>query len=212
MNHFKQLITAAALGTVAISAQAELTANAGFASEYYYRGIFQTKSSASAGIDFEQKGFYAGAWTADVGDGLEYDVYGGYGLEVGDVSLSGGFTGYYYTGEFDDTYQELNFSASWKFLSVGYSVGEWDGFGTPADYNFLEVTVEHKGFHATYGDFGDDFSGEYIELGYGQEIGGFDFAITLILSDEDLSFETDDDGDPAKDEALTFSISKSFDL
>ena len=69
-----------------------------FASEYYYRGFFQKSSSASAGIDFEEGGFYAGAWTADVGEGLEVDGYLGYGVEMGDVSASVGFTGYYYTG------------------------------------------------------------------------------------------------------------------
>ena len=32
-------------------AQAEFSANLGFASDYYFRGIFQAQSSASGGID-----------------------------------------------------------------------------------------------------------------------------------------------------------------
>ena len=58
---------------VPVAAHADVSYNVGFASEYYYRGFFQKSSSASAGIDFEEGGFYAGAWTADVGEGLEVD-------------------------------------------------------------------------------------------------------------------------------------------
>ncbi|EAW32738.1 hypothetical protein GP2143_15821 [marine gamma proteobacterium HTCC2143] len=206
------VLAATAFAGIAAPAMADLSANVGYASEYYYRGILQKESSASAGIDFEQSGFYAGAWTADVGDGLEYDIYAGYGMEVGEVSLSAGFTGYYYTGEFDDTYEEFNFSAGWKFISVGYSVGEWDGFGEPADYDFLEVTVEHNGFYGTYGEFGDEAEGDYIELGYGAEVGGFDLGIAAIFSSEELSDQADSNGDDTESEAIIFSLSKTFDL
>ena len=51
---------------VPVAAHADVSYNVGFVSEYYYRGYFQKSSSASAGLDFEQGGFYAGAWTADV--------------------------------------------------------------------------------------------------------------------------------------------------
>ena len=82
----------------ATPALADLSANVGFASEYYYRGIKQKESSASAGLDFETGGFYVGTWAADVGDGLEVDLYGGYNLELGEFTLGAGVTGYYYTG------------------------------------------------------------------------------------------------------------------
>ena len=111
---------------IAMPAAADLSANVGFASEYYYRGIKQKESSASAGLDFEAGGFYVGTWSADVGDGLEVDVYGGYNLELGDFTLGAGVTGYYYTGEFDDTYEEVNLSAGWGPLSVGASYGTWE--------------------------------------------------------------------------------------
>ena len=75
----------AALALVAAStAQAELSANLGFASDYYFRGILQAGSSANGGLDFESGGFYAGTWAADVKDGLEVDGYFGYGGELGD--------------------------------------------------------------------------------------------------------------------------------
>lgn len=56
----------AILVTLSSQAQADWTANLGFASEYYYRGIFQESSSANGGLDFESGGIYAGTWAADV--------------------------------------------------------------------------------------------------------------------------------------------------
>ena len=219
MNTGKKLLLgsllAATATSVSMQAAADVSANVGFASEYYYRGVLQKDSSASAGLDFENGGFYLGTWAADVGDGLEVDVYGGYGIETeGGFSLGLGFTGYYYTGEFDDTYEELNFSAGFGGLSLGYSVGEYDNFDGPTlDYDFTELTYEFEnGFYGTFGSFGKDFDGEYVELGYGTEIGGFDVGIAAILSSDELSDEADSDGDPEESEAIIFTIGKSFDL
>ena len=192
-------------GMSAAPAMADLSANAGFNSEYYYRGILQKESSANGGLDFEAGGFYVGTWAADVGDGLEVDGYFGYNLELGEFTVGAGFTGYYYTGDFDDTYEEINLNAGWGFLSVGYSVGEWDGDGGQ-DYDFLEVTAEHNGFYGKYGTFGKDFDGDYFEVGYGTEVGGFDVGLAGVFSSKELS---DQDG---SSEALIFSIGKSFDL
>ena len=107
----KTLLRTGLLGTLltlSAVAQADWSANLGYASEYHYRGILQKTSSASGGVDFETGGFYAGTWAADVGDGLEVDGYFGYGADVGAVSLGIGYTGYFYTGDFDETYQEIN--------------------------------------------------------------------------------------------------------
>ena len=96
----------------------DLSANIGFNSEYLYRGIPQEKSSLFGGLDLEAGGFYLGTWGADVGDGLEIDYYGGYGFEVGDFNFGVGGTIYTYTGDFDDTYKEVNLSAGWNFLDL----------------------------------------------------------------------------------------------
>ena len=46
-------------------------------------------SSASAGVDYEEGGFYIGTWAADVGDGLEIDGHDlrGHGQAVGIVRI-----------------------------------------------------------------------------------------------------------------------------
>ena len=168
--------------------------------------MFQKSSSASAGIDFEQNGLYLGAWSADVGDGLEVDLYGGYGIETdAGFSASLGFTGYYYTGDFDDTYQEVNLGLGYGMFSLGYSSGQWDGFGAEEDYDFLEIGfATDSGLYGTYGTFGKDFDGDYFEFGYGTSISEFDVGVSYILTDE----LGDQEGGEA--EAIVFSIGKGF--
>ena len=206
------VIAASAFGATNAYAEGEVSYNIGFVSEYYFRGIKQKDSSASAGMDYENGGFYIGTWAADVGDGLEVDGYFGYGIETeGGFSASLGFTGYYYTGEFDDTYEEINLNLGYGIASLEYSVGEWDGFGDDADYDFIALTLESEsGFYGTYGSFGKDFDGDYIELGWGTTISDIDIGIAAILSSDELSDELDNDGDPEESEAIVFSISKSF--
>lgn len=189
-------------------ANAQWSANVGFASEYHYRGLLQKNSSASGGIDYEQGGFYAGTWAADVGDGLEVDGYFGYGGEVEDFGYSVGFTGYYYTGDFDDTYQEINLGGSYGLLSLDIAIGQYENFtGPTADYTYYALTFAKDGFYGTYGGFSQDFDGEYLELGYGTTVADLDVGVALILANDDLY------GTPGADEeSLIFTLGKSFDL
>jgi uncharacterized protein (TIGR02001 family) len=165
MNTFSKSTLVAALLAGSAAAHADVSANLGFASEYYYRGIFQESSSASGGVDYENNGFYVGTWAADVGDGLEVDGYFGYGTDVGEVSLSVGFTGYYYTGDFDDTYQEINLGAGFGLFSFDVAIGEYDNFDGPTlDYTYYSISAEKNGFYGKYAGFSQDFEGEYVEL------------------------------------------------
>ncbi len=206
------LLSASALMSTHVYAEGEVSYNIGFASEYYYRGVLQKDSSASAGVDYENGGFYIGTWAADVGDGLEIDGYFGYGIETeAGFSASLGFTGYYYTGEFDDTYEEINLNLGYSWVGVEYSVGEWDGFGAGADYDFLAVTIDPgNGFYGTYGTFGDELDGDYFEIGYGTTIADIDFGIAAIFSSDELSDQEDSDGNATESEALIFTIGKTF--
>jgi uncharacterized protein (TIGR02001 family) len=201
---FKTGLVGALLLTCGL-AQAEWSANLGFASEYYYRGIFQESTSANGGIDFQKGGFYAGTWAADVGDGLEVDGYFGYGTTVGEVDLSVGYTGYFYTGDFDDTYQEINLGAGFSIFSVDVAVGEYDNFDGPTlDYTYYALTAEKNGFYGKFAGFSQDLEGEYVELGYGTVVSDIDLGVSLIFSNEDLVGEDD--------EAIVFTVGKAFDL
>ncbi|NVJ59312.1 MAG: hypothetical protein HWE27_02925 [Gammaproteobacteria bacterium] len=203
------------LSGLGISAtHADVSTNLGYASEYYFRGVLQKESSASGGIDYSHGDFSLGTWAADVGDGLEVDVYGSYGYSFSDdMSASIGFTNYYYTGEFDDTYKEINLGFAYKFLAVDYAVGSWDGGdATSDDYDYLAITLSHEGFYGKYATWGDEFDGDFFEFGWGTDMGGFDAGVALIISSEELSDQLDGNGNPTESEALVFSLSKSFDL
>ena len=206
----KKAIYGLTLLLMTATAQADLSGNLGYMSEYHFRGILQKVSSVSGGIDYESGGFYVGSWAADVGDGLEVDGYFGYGTEVGDVSLSIGYTGYFYTGDFDDTYQEINLGAGFGMLSLDVAIGEYDGdfdAVTPGDqdaYTYVALTLENNGFYGTLASFSQDADGEYLELGYGTTVSEIDLGIALILANDDLIGQDD--------ESLVFTIGKSFDL
>jgi uncharacterized protein (TIGR02001 family) len=215
MNRISKLAAGIALATTALvstSAVADVSYSVGWASEYYYRGILQKESSANAGVEFTEGGFTLGTWAADVGDGAEVDLYGSYTFEFdGGFWASVGATGYYYTGEFDDTYEELNFGLGIGMFSLGYSVGEYDGFGADADYDFLSLTIEaENGLYGTFGAFGDDFDGEYIEVGYGFSVAEIDFGIAAIFNSDELSDQVSSSGSPTEGEAIVFTIGKSF--
>ena len=202
-----RITTILSLLLVSSVANAELSANLGFQSDYYYRGIFQAPNSANGGIDYESNGFYVGTWAADVKDGLEIDGYFGYGGEVGDFGYSVGYTGYFYTGDFDDTYQEINLGGSYGLVSVDIALGEYDNFDGPTqDYTYYALTVEKDGFYGKYAGFAQDFDGEYVELGFSTTIGEdlFDVGIAAIFANDDLV------GDD--EESLVLTIGKSFDL
>ena len=73
------LVLSAAAVVPATSMAGTATANIGWSSDYIFRGIFQNSSSAYAGVDYTtDSGFYVGNWDADVGLGLENDLYFGY--------------------------------------------------------------------------------------------------------------------------------------
>ena len=188
---------------------ADWSANIGFASDYYFRGIFQAPSSAQGGLDFEGGGFYAGTWAADLEDGLEVDGYFGYGGEIGDISFGIGYTGYFYTGDFDDTYQEINLSTGLGLLSLNVAldvaIGEYDNFDGPTqDYTHYALTVEKNGLYGKFAGFSQDFEGEYLELGYGFSLAEIDLGFAAIFANDDLV------GD--QEESLVFTIGKTFEL
>jgi len=190
-----------------------LTGNVGMMSDYFYRGIFQSTGVASGGVDYDLgNGVAIGTWLADVDDGIEIDLYGSYSGEVNQFSYSIGFTTYRYTGEFDETYDEINLNIGTGPVSLEYSVGSYDSSPSSQDYTFLALTFEQGGAYGTYGTFGDDFDGSYIELGYGMDVSGMDLGVALINSDKDLSNQVDSGGDPTSEVSMVFSLGKSFDL
>lgn len=228
-------ITIGAITPSVVSAQAEVTANAGWLSQYYYRGIPQKTSSASAGLDVAASNFSAGTWAADVGDGAEIDLYAGVGFDITEeISVSAGGTGYFYTGEFDVTYLEANLGLAAGPISVEWSFGRHSYDPDAAKYSFLGLTVEQDGLFATLGSFseatefgdaiGDLFTfdvpdnvgagihGQYLEAGYGFSAGDLDWVISGIWNDSEFSGELNGDAEPTNELTFVLGVSKTFAL
>ncbi len=200
--------------SMAIAEVPGLSANVGIMSQYFYRGVQQvTTATASAGIDYDiGNGFSVGAWGADVEDGVETDIYGSYSGEISGFSYSIGATGYYYSGQFDTEYEEINLGLSYGPVSLEHSIGTWDGdfdavkAGKNDEYSFTAITGEYNGLYATFGAWGDDADGDYYEVGYNAEFSGFDVGAFYVSGDDDANALTTDTT------SLIFTIGKSFDL
>lgn len=120
-------------------------------SQYVTRGVRQTyrKPAIQGSFDYAHpSGFFAGTWMSNVSSKVidnatvEWDLYTGYGTELGPFQVSTMFLYYYYPGAHtsDATkrtsydFGELVPSVTWKFLTVKYwlTVTE-DYFGYNSD-------------------------------------------------------------------------------
>ena len=207
----------ATLAPITASAEGEfsVSGNAGILSDYIFRGIPQDSGVGNGGLDLEGYGFYLGTWVADVGAGVEYDLYGGY---IYDHALSDtsniyggvGYTSYQYSDDFDDEYNEVNLyagGASGDFaLDLELTFGEYNGTFVDDngadegdDYTFFAITASYGGTYLTYGDFGSDADenlGSYFELGYSTSLAGFDLtgALVYTMDNEGGGLLNDDNG------------------
>jgi hypothetical protein len=162
MTKLRIVCASAALAVMASgNAFAETTANVGYMSDYIFRGYYQAESVAFGGIDVEaDSGFYLGMWGANVKQGLEYDLYLGYSGGGENFQWYAGLTGYYYTDEFDDTYEELNLGFTFGFLTLDYALGDYN---ICAACNGLPSNAEER---QTY---------EYLGLTFAPEVGPYYF-------------------------------------
>ena len=217
-KHVKTILAVSvmAASTIASSAAfAGASGNIGFTSDYFFRGVDQgSGATASAGLDYSHdSGIYVGTWVADVTVGMEYDLYGGYAGEVSGFSYDIGYYTYNYTNDaFDDTYKEGLLTVGYGPVSVSYAKGKYDNYGTEQDYTFASITGEYEGFYGTYGSWGDDFDGSYVEVGYGTSIADWDAGVALISADDTLAPTPDSTGSIQGDVSVVFNIGRSFDF
>ena len=141
----------------------DLTANVGFVTDYYARGISQTwhKPAAQGGFDLtHSSGFYAGVWGSSISPNTypsgttEIDIYAGYNgqiKQVEDLGYTLGVIGYIYPGASWKDYRvgtdtvpqtpnggkwntyEANFGLSYKWLSAKMSYTLSNWYGAEKD-------------------------------------------------------------------------------
>jgi hypothetical protein len=159
--------------------------NIGYMSEYWYRGYYMSESSVSFGADVEMGNFYVGTWWADVDKGVEYDIYGGYNFSLMGVPMYAGFTGYYYSDNFDSDYQEINIGADMGFMSIDAAVdGEYQLAAGDQGYQHYTITVPLS-FVGLPIDYqyqtwtGEAITGHNHELHYGMTVSGVDVGLMV---------------------------------
>jgi hypothetical protein len=190
----KHIIAAVLLG--AISAQAiavEVTGNAGFVTDYIWRGADQSngKAAAQGGLDLTVgEGaiqFYAGTWGSTVEyefldlpdtdsiSGLEVDLYAGINGDISDFSWAVGGALITYTDNVNPDYFEANISLGYKWFSLDTAIGKFDQPDDPLDYVWAELAAELNGFYGKLGYTEWEQAvvpanaladGGYFELGY----------------------------------------------
>lgn len=159
--------------------------NIGYMSEYWYRGYYMSESSVSFGADAEMGNFYVGTWWADVDKGVEYDIYGGYNFSLMGIPMYAGFTGYYYSDNFDSDYQEINIGADMGFMSIDAAVdGEYQLAAGDQGYQHYTITVPLS-FVGLPIDYqyqtwtGEAITGHNHELHYGMTVSGVDVGLMV---------------------------------
>ncbi len=238
----KTLIATSIASAVSLSAltlpsvaAAEVSANVGVVSNYFFRGVTQTSDSAAVqgGLDYShESGFYAGTWgsTVDFGpsDGTSYeiDLYAGYGGSIGDLGYDVGYVYYAYPDAEDADFGELYGSLTYSYLTAGlaYTVNSQVGDGSAFDagdlyyYAGVDVPFGESGYSGSlyYGYYTFDADSSTTELDYGHwsaglskdagEFGSFGF--NLEMADISGGHEwADSNSDDLK---LWISWSKSF--
>ena len=115
------------------------------ATDYVWRGVSQTDSDPAvfASVNLAYRGFYAGAGTENVrfaGIRQEYDLWAGYGLDLGAVRLDSGVVRYGYVdsaARIDTLEGKLALSGKVGKLGLtasGYYTGNYFGSGNGALY------------------------------------------------------------------------------
>ena len=136
---FSKTLLASGLLIATGAAQADVSANLGVQSNYYFRGVSQTgnKAAVSGGADYNHdSGFYLGTWASNVDFGtkadMEIDLYTGFGGDIGDSGFNYDLSVWYYWypgaggneqgGDLD--YTEVSGSLGWNWLTatIAYTV------------------------------------------------------------------------------------------
>lgn len=180
-------VAAAVVGSALAAAPAaqaagELSASASVANMYLWRGIDLGDGSAavSGDLTYSIGGAYAGIWVSSGDDtlGNEYDLYAGYGAELGDFSFDISLWNYNYSDNgvagkgfdvSDDTTGELSeiiTTVGFKGISLSY----YDNIAGATGYEYwtlsggigkVSATV---GFHDPEGSGSNDMT--HVDLSY----------------------------------------------
>ncbi len=192
----KSLIACAVLAatgmTSGVVVAEEMSANAAVVSNYVWRGLTQTDDgfAVQAGVDYTMdSGIYVGAWASNVDPGAEYDLYGGFTGEAGDIGYDLGFIYYGYTDSGIDATHEFKLGASMDMFSGTLYIGENDYKYLDLGAEMAEVLPEEITLSV---HFGREFDSEVndFSVGVSKNFEGFDVSANVTNSDAAVVGET----------------------
>jgi uncharacterized protein (TIGR02001 family) len=184
------------------AAEMEVSGSAAVASTYLWRGydLGSGTPAVSGDLSVSAAGFYAGIWgsSGDTSAGSEYDLYAGYGVELGPVTLDLSVWNYNYpTGAGYTPDGETDFGdLTDVVLSVGIgpvAVTYYDNVAGATEYEYYTVSAEFGQFSILAG-MHDNPSGDdpvHLDLSYAYN-DSLSFTVSQFISDEsdddDLKF------------------------
>jgi len=204
------LVSAGVMTSSLANAEVEYSAEA--ATSYLYRGQDQGASGLISGaIDYSHdSGIYAGLWAAGAGATPEYDLYAGFAMDAGDLSVDVGAVTYVYPGSVEDDGVTEGDVAPLDgveaYVNVGFmgaSLSYNMGLESLEDSTYIALGYEIENISITYGMSDDDAGTKYSHVDLGVALSD-DFSLTLSQSmdDSDAGNEVNED----MQAVLTFTI------
>jgi len=204
------LVSAGVMTSSLANAEVEYSAEA--ATSYLYRGQDQGASGLISGaIDYSHdSGIYAGLWAAGAGATPEYDLYAGFAMDAGDLSVDVGAVTYVYPGSVEDDGVTEGDVAPLDgveaYVNVGFmgaSLSYNMGLESLEDSTYIALGYEIENISITYGMSDDDAGTKYSHVDLGIALSD-DFSLTLSQSmdDSDAGNEVNED----MQAVLTFTI------
>ena len=204
MSKMKAILASSVLAASALTgvATAEVTGNFGVSSNYIFRGDATNNAQVSGGLDWTgTSGLYAGAWGSSVTSGgeTEFDVYAGYGIGAGSLTIDLGAIAYLYPGS-PETGSAANVSNnhgnnSEVYIGVAgaaWNVYAWYNFGVDSaeddEFAYIEGNASinawdfHLGVKTYIGDAVDTLD-EEIDFSVAYNIGDFSFGASTKYID-----------------------------
>jgi uncharacterized protein (TIGR02001 family) len=190
------VMTAGLVGTT--TTQAEVSASAGVASSYLWRGQNLSNGAAvvSGSLDYgHESGAYAGAWVSsgDAAMGTEYDLYVGFAGEAGDLSYDVGYVGYIYPSQNEEA------------VAKGDADATADELGNMSDL-YLNLSFAGVDFTTNFSDNGGDYV--YNTLGYGMGAVSGLIGVNTDLEEDGKGAYTHINLSYAHNDNISFTVSK----
>lgn len=200
--------------------QSAVSANITIANDYVWRGKTQSnnKKTIQGGLDWDAgNGFALGIWGSNVADGSEFDYYGSYSGEAGDIGYEIGYIAYRYSK--DAAGNRLNFNeayvgASYSDFGLTYYKGNGEKTLEAGDYieGSYGTSINDIDVSLTVGRYSEAVKGDSNDykvygVSLGRSYGGLDYALGFTKvkdSDSSAAYNT------LNEKNTMFSISKSF--